>query len=78
MECILNLYGFLEFMWNNKVGKQRKYFFATKVMLFFILERLGVQKDVPLLKNQDRNDKQLQALGELLVMEESTMFSSYR
>ena len=73
MEPILNLYAFLEFMWNNKHDKTRKYFFATKVMLFFCLQQLGIDKVVPLLKNKDRNVKQLLALEAL--MQSNQMFT---
>ncbi len=73
MEAILSLYAFLEFMWNNKHDKARKYFFATKVMLFFCLKQLGIEKEVPLLKNKDRNEKQLRALAALI--KSNTMFT---
>jgi len=73
MESILDMYAFLEFMWNNKRDKERKYFFATKIMLYFILKHLEIEKEVPLLKNKDRNEKQLAALEKLL--EKNPMFS---
>ena len=73
MDDILDLYAFLEFMWNNSRERTRKYFFATKVMLYFIVGRLGIEKEVPLLKNKDRNKRQLAALERLL--EKDNMFS---
>ena len=73
MDSILDMYAFLEFMWNNKRDKERKYFFATKIMLYFILKYLEIEKEVPLLKNKDRNEKQLAALEKLL--EKNPMFT---
>ena len=56
---ILDLYNYVEFFWGVCKGT-RKYFFSRKVMLFFIVERLGLGIQVPLLKDQERNAAQLE------------------
>ena len=68
-EDILNMYGRLEFGWNMLPNKKRKYFFSQKVVLFFILTVLEIDSIaaiVPLLKNKDRTEQQLRAMGEIM------------
>ena len=67
-EAILNTYSSLEFSWNVNQEKTRKYFFSQKVILFFILEKLGIELKVPVLKNQERTEQQLERMQELQKM----------
>jgi hypothetical protein len=62
---ILDLYNYVEFFW-GVYKKTRKYFFSRKVMLFFIVERLGLDIKVPLLKDQVSNISQLESIVHLL------------
>ncbi len=64
-EEILYIYADLEFIWINSL-KQRKYFFSQKVVLFFILEYLGIEVTVPVLKNKDRTETQLLRMRTLI------------
>ena len=65
-EDILSTYSLIEFAWNMCSNRTRKYFFSQKVVLFFILELLGIQLVVPVLKNKDRTDHQLGRMRELV------------
>ena len=65
-EHILQTYSFIEFLWNMKVDKKRKYFYSQKVILWFILKRLGIDVEVPVLKNKERTKEQLLSMNELL------------
>ena len=65
-EHILQTYSFIEFLWNLKPDKKRKYFFSQKVILWFILNRLGIDIEVPVLKNKERTKEQVLAMNELL------------
>ena len=65
-EDILCLYSAIEFKFNMKRNKERKYFFSQKVVLFFILAKLGIDLIVPVLKNPDRTETQLKSMAELL------------
>ena len=62
---ILDLYNYVEFFWGITKGK-RRYFFSRKVMLFFIVQRLGLEISTPLLKDQERTEEQLQSIMRLL------------
>ena len=64
-EAILNVYSSLEFSWNVSQEKTRKYFFSQKVILFFILDKLNIKLEVPVLKNKDRTEQQLGRMQEL-------------
>ena len=65
-EHILQTYSFIEFQWNMKPNKKRKYFFSQKVILWFILHRLGIMIKVPVLKNKERTTEQLLSMNDLL------------
>ena len=65
-EDILCLYSAIEFKFNMKQNKERKYFYSQKVVLFFILARLGINLIVPVLKNPDRTEIQVRSMEELL------------
>jgi hypothetical protein len=65
-EDILQTYSFIEFLWNMKADKKRKYFYSQKVILWFILKRLGIMIEVPVLKNKERTKEQLLSINELL------------
>ena len=68
-EDILNMYGRLEFGWSLLPNKKRIYFFAQKVVLFFILKLLKIDSvavTVPLLKNKDRTEEQLRAMSKIM------------
>ena len=65
-ECILQMYSILEFLWNMKPNKTRKYFFSQKMVLWFILKHLGIQLTVPVLKNKDRGMEQILAMSKLI------------
>ena len=65
-ECILQMYSLLEFRWNMKVNKTRKYFFSQKMVLWFILKRLDIPLIVPVLKNKDRGELQIDAMDKLI------------
>jgi hypothetical protein len=45
----------------------RKYFFSRKVVLFFIVENLQLGVEVPVLKDEERTEKQLKSLHSILV-----------
>ena len=65
-EAILQVYSELEFRWNMKVKKSRKYFFSQKMVLWFILKYLGIPLKVPVLKNQERGACQIEAMEQLV------------
>ena len=65
-EHILQTYSYIEFLWNMKPDKIRKYFFSQKVVLWFILQRLEIKLDVPVLKNKDRTLEQVTSMEALL------------
>ena len=65
-ENIMQMYSRLEFRWNMKVDKIRKYFFSQKMVLWFILERLGIQLSVPVLKNKERGALQIHSMEKLI------------
>ena len=65
-EHILQTYSFIEFLWNMKQNKKRKYFYSQKVILWFILKRLGIMIEVPVLKNKERTTEQLLSMNDLL------------
>ena len=65
-EHILQTYSYIEFLWNMKPDKTRKYFFSQKVVLWFILQRLEIKLDVPVLKNKDRTLEQVTSMEALL------------
>ena len=65
-EPILELYSLIEFLWNINPNKNRKYFFSQKVMLWFILDRLGIPLHVPVLKNEDRSIEQIKRIRKLV------------
>ena len=65
-EPILELYSLVEFLWNIKPNKVRKYFFSQKVILWFILKNFEIPIKVPLLKNKERSEKQLKTITELI------------
>ena len=65
-EHIMQTYSYIEFLWNMKLDKKRKYFFSQKVILWFILQRLGVGLDVPVLKNKERTLEQVTSMNDLL------------
>ena len=68
MEDILYAYSTIEFLWMTlKKNDTRKYFFSRKVVLFFIVENLELEVTVPVLKDQERTDKQLESLQLILV-----------
>jgi len=65
-ECILQMYSTLEFLWNMKVEKTRKYFFSQKMVLWFILKRLDIPLSVPVLKNKERGSEQIESMENLI------------
>jgi len=65
-ERILLFYGLLEFAWNVSNKRTRKYFFSQKVVLFFILKALQISLEVPVLKNKERTEQQLNRMDEIL------------
>ena len=65
-ECILQMYSLLEFLWNMKVDKTRKYFFSQKMVLWFILKRLDIPLTVPVLKNKERGADQILSMEKLI------------
>ena len=65
-EEILELYSLIEFLWNMKSDKTRKYFFSQKVILWYILQYFEIPIKVPLLKNKERSQKQLETIIELV------------
>ena len=65
-ESILQLYSELEFRWNMKVNKSRKYFFSQKMVLWFILKYLEIPLKVPVLKNKERGACQIEAMMKLV------------
>ena len=65
-EEILQSYSFIEFLWNMKPNKSRKYFFSQKVILWYILDRLQIPVVVPVLKNKERSNTQIRSINELL------------
>ena len=65
-EEILSVYSAIEFKFNMNPNKERKYFYSQKVVLFFIIARLGIDLSVPVLKNPDRTKTQLKSMTELL------------
>ena len=65
-ESILQMYSLLEFRWNMKVNKTRKYFFSQKMVLWFILNRIGIPLIVPVLKNKQRGELQIEAMDQLI------------
>ena len=65
-EDILQLYSFIEFLWNMKPNKSRKYFYSQKVILWFILRRLNIGLNVPVLKNKVRSLSQVHSMNDLL------------
>ena len=48
------------------LDKKRKYFYSQKVILWFILKRLGIDIEVPVLKNKERTKEQVLSMNELL------------
>jgi hypothetical protein len=68
MENILYAYSTIEFLWSTmKRDDGRKYFFSRKVVLFFIVENLQLGVEVPVLKDEERTEKQLKSLHSILV-----------
>ena len=65
-EHILEMYSLIEFLWNMKHDKDRKYFFSQKVILWYILKYFEIPIEVPLLKNKERSQKQLKTITELV------------
>ena len=63
-DTILDVFAVVEFVWGCS-KKQRVYFFSKNVCLHWILQFLGHDCKVPLLKDQTRNEKQLQRITEL-------------
>jgi len=62
---ILDLYTLVEFHWS--IEKQgRKYFFSRKVILYFIVSELGLDVEVPLLKDKERTALQLTGISNLV------------
>ena len=67
MEDILYAYCMIEFLWSSmKRQDGRKYFFSRKVVLFFIVDNLELEVTVPVLKDQERTDKQLESLSKIV------------
>ena len=63
---ILDLYNTIEFHFAMRVkNKERKYFYSRKVVLFYIAARLGIDVEVPLLKDNNRNEEQLTSIQNL-------------
>ena len=63
---ILDMYNIIEFYFAiHKKGTERKYFYSRKVVLRYIVKRLDIDFDVPLLKDMDRNKKQIASILEL-------------
>ena len=65
-ECIMQMYSLLEFLWNMKANKTRKYFYSQKMVLWFILKRLDISLSVPVLKNKDRGTEQIISMQKLI------------
>jgi len=65
-ECILQMYSLLEFLWNMKADKTRKYFFSQKMVLWFILKKLDIPLTVPVLKNKERGADQILSMENLI------------
>ena len=66
MEAILTLYSSVEFFWLLRVT-ERKYFFSRKVILAYIVKRLGLGISVPVLKDVERTTEQMKAIAALVV-----------
>ena len=62
---ILDLYNYIEFFWGVS-ERNRRYFFSRKVMLFFIVTRLGLNIKTPLLKDKERTVEQLASIEKLV------------
>ena len=66
LDKILDLYNQIEFYFSLYVkGEGRKYFYSRKVILFYIAKRLGIEVDLPLLKDRSRNESQIQSILDL-------------
>ena len=65
IDDILDLYNYVEFFF-GVCERKRKYFFSRKVMLFFIVNRLGLDIKTPLLKDEERTVQQLKSIEELM------------
>ena len=60
---ILDIYNQIEFYFGLHVkGVERKYFYSRKVVLFYIASRLEIDVVLPLLKDAERNEVQLQSI----------------
>ena len=64
-EDILNLYCKIEFAFNCVRIHKRKYFFSHKVMLYYILNKLRISVEVPVLKTAERTLLQLEQIESL-------------
>ena len=63
---ILDLYNTIEFYFGAHVkGKERKYFYSRKVVLDYIAKRLGIDVELPLLKDPVRNKTQWDSIVSL-------------
>ena len=63
---ILDIYNQIEFYFGIHVkGVERKYFYSRKVVLFYIAKKLGIDVALPLLKDDQRNETQLQSILDL-------------
>ena len=73
MDTILDLYSNIEFFWCTQ-KENRKYFFSRKVILFFIVQVLDLEIEVPVLKDPERTETQLKSIQ--LVFEASEKYGA--
>ena len=74
-EDILELYSLIEFHWINHRNKTRKYFYSQRVVLWFILQKLNIPINVPVLKNKERSLDQIGSILEVLSVKEGTFLA---
>ena len=66
VEPIMLLFSKIEFLWNLRKKKERKYFFNRYVTLFFILKQLHILTEMRTLKDKERVAAQCLTMAELL------------
>jgi hypothetical protein len=66
MEDIMLLFSRIEFFWNLRPRRKRKYFFNRSVTLFFILTYLNIPTKMQTLKDNERVAAQCTNIAEIL------------
>ena len=66
IEEIMLTFSRIEFFWNLKKQRERKYFFNRSVTLFFILNKLGIPTVIRTLKDPERVAHQCESMTEIL------------